>query len=296
MGTQVLEQSLDIDADFLVSRFAPTDMLLQRVGRLWRHTETPRHPAAVRECWILAPEPNNAITAPYAAFGHSASVYAPYVLCRSLEVWQDRKVISLPADIRPLIDATYNEREDSEAMIRWRNELEYGTSRRKGRQALTQLARVGLASSGKTLSDNQTQTRYSELDSVEVLLLRSVEPLPESGCRITLLNGDRHTIPGSRHLLSKRQWRELSATLMRQVVTISPQNAPLPTATDTLRKLGLGHCFYLGRPEYDDAVIRIALLKEDDTLQGLFGSTAHQDQTLEYRQDLGYRSLKQEGK
>jgi len=32
VGTQVLEQSLDIDADFLVTAFAPTDMLLQRWG------------------------------------------------------------------------------------------------------------------------------------------------------------------------------------------------------------------------------------------------------------------------
>ena len=294
VGTQVLEQSLDIDADFLVSRFAPTDMLLQRIGRLWRHGETPRHPSALPESWLLAPELNSAITAPYSAFGHSASVYAPYILCRSLAVWQDRTIVSLPADIRSLIDATYDDQDDSDAMKRWHNELEYGNSRRKGRQALTQLARIGLASGGKTLSDNQTQTRYSELDSVEVLLLRSVEPLTEGGCQLTLLNGDRHTIPGSRHLLNKRQWRELSATLMRQVVTVGPQHAPSPIASDWLRKLGLGHCFYLGRPEYDEAVIRLALVNEDDTLQGLFGATAHQEQILEYRPDLGYRSLKQE--
>ena len=37
IGTQVLEQSLDIDADFLVTRICPTDMIFQRLGRLWRH-------------------------------------------------------------------------------------------------------------------------------------------------------------------------------------------------------------------------------------------------------------------
>lgn len=295
VGTQVLEQSLDIDADFLVSRFAPTDMLLQRLGRMWRHVDTPRANDARCEAWLLTPVLDQAIEKPQSAFGSSAYVYSPYVLCRSLQVWEARSELQLPQDIRPLIEQTYADHEEQGAMARWLSELDHGTSRRKGRQALQQLARIGLAEDGKTLPESKAQTRYSESDNFEVLLLRDLQQLTdERTSRLILLDGSELRLPWQRDRRTKAQWKELTAALMQQIVPVRPGDAPAPVVRDTLEKYGLQHCFYLGSHDWDDdeSLLRVALVDETGSLRGLHGGKAHDKHTLEYRDDLGYQVIK----
>lgn len=57
VGTQTLEQSLDIDADLLITDLCPVDVLLQRLGRLHRHGANPR-PAGfdIPRCLLLLPD------------------------------------------------------------------------------------------------------------------------------------------------------------------------------------------------------------------------------------------------
>jgi CRISPR-associated endonuclease/helicase Cas3 len=57
VATQTVEQSLDIDADFLITDLCPMDVLLQRIGRLYRHDRPGDRPPGYQQarCLILTP-------------------------------------------------------------------------------------------------------------------------------------------------------------------------------------------------------------------------------------------------
>ena len=121
VGTQVLEQSLDLDADFLVTRLAPMDLLIQRMGRLWRHRDTPRPPACTEACaWILGAnkgEGGSEQGSGQLDFGASGKIYHPYTLFRTQEALsqrlQEAPVLVLPQEVRTLLEAAFAERTES---------------------------------------------------------------------------------------------------------------------------------------------------------------------------------------
>lgn len=295
VGTQVLEQSLDIDADFLVSRFAPSDLLLQRMGRLWRHVDTPRPAHAVPEMWLLAPDLSRAIADPYRAFGSTAAVYSPYVLCRSLQSWQDLTQLNLPLDIRALLEHSYAEQQEVGDMARWQYELADGRTcqpyPRKGTQALQRLALATLATVGSVESDMNPSTRYSEQDTQDVLLLRRIRRLEEGVSELTLLDGRVCQLPLSRHRLSPEQWRQRSIELQAELVKLRPANAPPAVKRERLLQYGLQHVFYLGHPDVDDAFLRVALVDALDRVTTLDGQPISAKYEYRYRDDLGYQRV-----
>ena len=56
VGTQTLEQSLDVDADCLLTDLCPVDVLLQRVGRLHRHPIVRPDGFEHAQCRVMVPE------------------------------------------------------------------------------------------------------------------------------------------------------------------------------------------------------------------------------------------------
>lgn len=109
VATQVVEQSLDIDFDFLISDLAPVDLLLQRAGRLHRH-ERPDRPVAHRQPVLtvagLLPGDLPDLTSTSWRF-----VYDPYLLAMTWAQLLEEEILHLPEDIDRLVQKVYTEAE-----------------------------------------------------------------------------------------------------------------------------------------------------------------------------------------
>ena len=292
VGTQVLEQSLDIDADFMITRFSPIDMLLQRLGRLWRHLKKPRNESAVCEAWILAPNLNEAIDNPIESFGKTAHVYNPYILCRSLDTClthlnQNKNIFEFPLHITKLIEATYTERNESGKLAKLKYQLYNGNSFKKGINALKQLARLNLSTHGITYSDVNAQTRYSESDSAQILLVKAYmidHNLKQT--QIQLLNDSFIVLPWNKHLKSKSEWKQISADLMKHIVCCHEYQKPRSISEQQHR--GIEHALFLGKKD-ENVNLSIALSENGKPLSAIDHTTLSDCFEYTYRKDLGLK-------
>lgn len=282
VGTQVLEQSLDIDSDFLISQICPTDMLLQRIGRLWRHrgNDAIRPPKAHRDIWVLSPQYQEGI---YDAksFGKTANVYSPYVLCRTLEVWKDRKTILLPHHMRELIEDTYSERPESGMMAGLKDELMVK------RDSLRRHARIGLSKAGKTLSETKASTRYAEIENVDVFLFKNFRS-DKDGFHIKFLDGSRLALEKGKSHENRINWRRISAQILNNTVSVPEYLAPafFPHNIEFLKDY-----VYLGND--DERPFRAATVADSGELVGIGHQAVHEKCRLCYDSTLGFRAYKE---
>ncbi len=112
IGTQTLEQSLDIDADFLVTDLAPADVLLQRVGRLHRHERDRPKGYESSACLVLvsdgtledALEESGRVRREFSRMGYG-SVYDMRALELTRRLLEQSPLVQIPQENRRLVEA-----------------------------------------------------------------------------------------------------------------------------------------------------------------------------------------------
>ena len=115
VGTQVIEQSLDLDFDVMVTDFAPVDLVLQRLGRLHRHErDDSERPSEYRSpiCYVRGVEIFGSETQVPEFPKGSRSVYEPAILLSSyaqLLPYFDGKALRIPADMSELVQKAYED-------------------------------------------------------------------------------------------------------------------------------------------------------------------------------------------
>ncbi len=179
IGTSVLEQSLDIDGDVMLTDLCPMDLLLQRLGRLHRHpVHDAMRPERLKEaqCYVIEPDED-------AYESGTRAIYGEYLLMKTKK--RLPKSISLPQDIPNLVQDCYGDWEpqweniaEKEAYRKAKEKEEKKTGHKK-----TQAESYCLKKPRKSLENwiNNVETRLDEEEaqaqvrdtenSIEVLLL-----------------------------------------------------------------------------------------------------------------------------
>lgn len=173
VATQVVEQSLDVDFDWLITQLCPVDLLFQRMGRLHRHERTGRRPPGFEMplCTVLLSEGDD--------FGLHGLIYA-----NTRALWRTaEKVVSAPdAEVvfpgayRTWIEAVYREdaweHEPSNILKQFEKFVEaYDVSRYKALQMVS-LAIVPLPDSDESVT---AVTRDGDMNLTVVPFCRTAQ-------------------------------------------------------------------------------------------------------------------------
>lgn len=138
VATQVAEQSLDIDFDVLISDPAPVDLVLQRLGRIHRHSRARPKGHTIPMIYLSELEtvlPREDL---------SSFVYDRWDVLRSVAWLRENRLINLPGDIDRAVQDVYGSWQpaEPEALLQalaqaWR---EHQTSQRRMRSQANQAA------------------------------------------------------------------------------------------------------------------------------------------------------------
>ncbi len=180
VATQVVEQSLDIDFDWMLTQLCPIDALFQRLGRLHRHDRKRPNGFEKPLCTVIIPL-NHDYELHKLIYGNKDAPNSR-VLWRTEQLLCQHTILKFPGDYRPMIEEVYKEKP-------WDNEPEK-INEEYMRFELGQEATKSVA-----WQLMQSKPNFEDSDSKAALLTRDGEmnlnviPVVGSRRRQTLLDG-----------------------------------------------------------------------------------------------------------
>ncbi|TCP41361.1 CRISPR-associated helicase Cas3' [Rhodovulum marinum] len=177
VGTQVLESSLDLDFDVMVSDLAPMAALIQRAGRLWRHMDlrpATSRPVPAPVLHVVSSDPAQVVDARWlhGTLDRGAWVYPVADQWRTADVLFRAGRIDAPEGLRALIEAVHGLEAAPvpEALVEAeaRAEGQGAAERGHAAQNIVDLA-AGYRAGGQANDDARYPTRLGEAQRVLVL-------------------------------------------------------------------------------------------------------------------------------
>lgn len=189
VATQIIEQSLDLDFDLMVTDLAPVDLVLQRSGRLHRHARADRPSELAKpEIWIVGPQTAQEVIHQFAP--GSRAVYDGHTLLRSWLALKDLSQIDVPANVEDLVESVYDDRNCPDDMPsalaqHWRQTREEGVKEMQSDMYQADIRRIGPPGSKEELSGLVSDPREEdapELHPAHQALTRLSEPTVSVVC------------------------------------------------------------------------------------------------------------------
>ncbi len=194
VSTQIVEQSVDIDVDLLVTDLAPIDLILQRIGRLHRHRRSRPAVCATAICHVLHPLDDWSVSAKEIkqALTPHHYVYPAISLWQAAGFLTAHTTISIPGEIRRILETVHASSPEGPELAGVR---ELAEDARKKHIQQTGTAKTRDVFEAVAIEDREgRETRYGIRPIAQLVLLRSVPVETNRGTTMIFRDGETHEV------------------------------------------------------------------------------------------------------